>query len=272
MNIRKALFVVLGVCGCVFAYAQKEAPVLEMHAVGDVWIAPDGHVSDYKLRNELLPAVAELVAKNVRSWTFEPILVDGKPVTAKTAINLNLKAEPVGNDSYSIRITSLHFGSMARTGDHTRPPRYPPGAVRAGVGAKVLLAVRIDDSGQVVEALPMQTNLDRNVGNEADQKQFRTLFEKASIAAAKSWRYNVSETLNGKPIGSASVVPVEFWLNGNSGEGRWKAFVPGPINPVPWLRDGQLADNRDWSDIKDGEAVSLDSRFKLKNDVIGKTL
>jgi hypothetical protein len=38
------------------------------------------------------------------------------------------------------------------------------------------------------------------------------------------------------------------------------------------MHEGQLADNEELSNLKDGESFSLDSRFKLKDPVVGKVL
>ena len=76
-----AMFAVAGV-----AWAAQNSTVLEMSADGEIRIAPDGHVTDYKLKSTLSPTIAALVDRNVRSWRFEPIVVDGNPVAAKTAL------------------------------------------------------------------------------------------------------------------------------------------------------------------------------------------
>src|SRR6476661_5305198 len=84
---------ILAVSGAVGA-AQQAAPVLEMTADGEVQIAVDGHVSDYRMKNKLSPELDALVEKNVRGWRFEPVVVDGTAVVAKTALHVRLKAEP----------------------------------------------------------------------------------------------------------------------------------------------------------------------------------
>jgi hypothetical protein len=38
------------------------------------------------------------------------------------------------------------------------------------------------------------------------------------------------------------------------------------------MNERSLADNHDLSTLRDGEAVSLESRFHLKDDVVGKAL
>ena len=278
MSLRNLLFVFASVTlGVSAAFAQKDQPILEMHAAGELQIGPDGHVSDYVLRSKLAPVIANLVDKNVRGWTFEPVLVDGKPVGAKTAINLGLKAEPIDGDNYKLRIVSVHFGGPMRINHDIKPPKYPGEAIRAHVGGKVLLAVRLDEEGTVVEAMPYQTSLDVRARNEKEAEHYREVLENAGLAAAKTWRYNLSETINGKPVGSSALIPIEYTLHDfgtrpPDADGHWRTYLPGPIHPVPWMHNGQLAANQDLSAIADGEGLSLDSRFKLKNDVIGKTL
>jgi hypothetical protein len=261
-----------------FAVAGPSAPTLEMSADGEIQIAVDGHVSDYRLQSKLAPVVASLVDHDVRGWTFEPVVVDGVAVVAKTAMHLDLKAEPDGaKDHYKIRIVNVTFGAPRRSeNDQTRPPHYPEAAVSGHVGAKVLLYVRLDDSGRIVDAQPCQTSLDKRTSSENEAERWRKLFEKASIAAAKGWRYDLSEAINGKPIGTIAVIPVvynvaEFGAR-KPESGEWKAYVAGPVHPAPWSKIEGVADNRGLSTLQDGQALSLESRFRLKDDVIGKTL
>ena len=72
------------------AFARKGTPILELQAVGDVQIGADGHVLNYTLKNKLAPVISALVDKNVRKWTFDPVLIDGKPVIAKTSVHSSL--------------------------------------------------------------------------------------------------------------------------------------------------------------------------------------
>jgi hypothetical protein len=256
--------------------AATTAPVLEMSADGEVQIATDGSVSDYRLRSQLAPAVADLVDKNVRGWTFEPVIVDGVAVVAKTAMHLGLKAEPAdGKDNYRMRIIEVRFGEPQRSAK-MRPPHYPEEAIHARLGAKVLLAIRLDANGQVLDAQAYQTSLDALARSESEAERWRRVFERASLAAAKDWRYDMSETVNGKPIGTNAIVPVVFGLHELGTPlppaDKWKAYIPGPVHPVPWMNQHPLVDNRDLSKLPEDQAVSLDSHFHLKDDVVGKIL
>jgi len=258
------------------ALAGQSAPTLEMSADGEVQIGVDGHVTDYRLQSKLPDALARLIDHDVRGWRFEPVLVDGVPVVAKTAMHLDLKAEPAANDSYTMRIANVTFGEPRRSQDHERPPVYPAAAVSVRLGAKVLLYVRLDEHGKAVEVQPYQTSLDARASSENEAEHWRKLFEKASVTAAKSWQFDLSETVNGHPIGTTVIVPIVYNVVGGGrqkpGPGEWKPYLPGPVHPAPWMPSEQGTDNRDLSALKDGQALSLDSRFRLKDDVIGKTL
>lgn len=256
------------------AFAQKGKPILELVAVGEVQIGADGHVLDYTLKNKLAPAVSALVDKNVRKWTFDPVLVAGKPVIAKTSVHLRLKAVPTQQDNYSLQITNVIFGEPKMAARNI-PPKYPLAAVQAHLGAKVILWLKLDESGNVIDAQPYQTSLDGRATTEAEAERWRVLFEKSSIAAAKNWHYDLNETLNGKAVGTTVFAPTSYFIDepGKSqAAGEWKALLPGPVHTGPWNTTNQLAVTRDLSTLQQGETQPLDSHFRLKEDVIGKTL
>jgi hypothetical protein len=253
------------------ARAEKSAAVYELSAVGEVQIAPDGHVSDYRIRNELTAPVAVLVSKSVLAWHFDPILVDGKAVVAKTAMHLQLEAEPAAGkrDEFVVRVTSIDFGTPTRSKGGT-PPRYPGAAIVARLGARVLLSARLDGNGKVVEVVPYQTSLDARARDEKEADKWRRVFEKASIAVAKTWRYDPSETVGGQPIGNNVIIPIVYHMRSapSASSNRWSGYVPGPIHPAPWSMPD---DEKRVAELGD-EARSTSSRFHLRDDVIGKAL
>lgn len=275
MLLRSTIGLTCFMAAAVAHVASGKAPaVLELAADGEIQIATDGHVSDYRLKSTLAPAVADLVDRNVRGWKFEPILVNGVPVLAKTAMHLSLQAVPVdGNENYSVKVVHISFGDPKLIGGG-KPPRYPEDAVHARLGAKVMLAMRLDATGKVIDVQPYQTSLAARASSEVEAERWRRVFERAAIAAAKTWQYDVSEVINGKPIGTSVMAPIDFYIqNGSQSppEG-WKAYAPGPVHPAPWMDNGKLADSHDLSAIKQGQAQSLDSHFQLRDDVIGKAL
>lgn len=250
------------------AQAQKPQPTYEMEVKGEIAIGPDGAVSDYKLKGRLHPAIAAVVDKRVRAWTFEPILVDGKPVIATTRMRLALSATPAEGDRYALQVQNVSFGEPERVGA-LPPPRYPAEAARASVGGKVVLLLRIDAQGNVVDVWPEQTSLTPN-GDAHGADKWRRKFEAVTMAAARHWKFNAGERFDGEAMDSVARVPVSYDMYGGS-NAHWNAFVPGPIRPAPWARaDQSTVAGR--ARLRDGEAQSLSSRFRLRENIIGTTL
>jgi hypothetical protein len=267
---------VLAISFAVSASAAEKNAVYEMDAVGEVQIATDGSVSDYRLKSTMTPLIAGLVDRGVRAWHFEPVLLDGKPVVAKTAMRIHLRCIPVDADNYKIEVNNVIFGEPQKQA-HVQPPRYPDTAIRSHVGAKVLLYVKLDDQGNVVAAEPYQTNLDVRTRSDFEAQGFRKLFEEASVRAARNWHYDITETINGKKMGTIAMVPLVFSLHEMgtrrpSTDGQWKGYVPGPIHDSELGREAKVGDGSQFATLGDGEAQPLNSRFRLRDDVIGKPL
>jgi len=74
MDLRFPAIALLALSTASTVWAGKPAQTLEMIAEGEIQIGTDGKVSDYRLKSELAPLVADLVGRNVRKWRFEPIL------------------------------------------------------------------------------------------------------------------------------------------------------------------------------------------------------
>jgi hypothetical protein len=255
------------------ATAGGSQTVYEMEARGEIEIGPGGAVHDYRLNSDLTPEIAEIVGNKVRTWEFEPVLIDGKPVIAKTMMRLQLSAVPTDDDRYALQVKNVWFGEPQRSGRIT-PPDYPMDAVYKGLGAKVVLVLRLDADGKVVDVLPEQISL-TSEGSERDVNRFRTLFERASIKAAKRWKFDMTEQIGGRPIGSMVRIPVTYTLSDGprpQTDGKWNGFVPGPIRPIPWVTLETVASQAERDRLTDGDVQSLGSRFKLKEEIVGKTL
>ena len=208
MPLRAASFAAMFALSAAAQSTQQSTPILEMVAAGEVQIGVDGHVSDYRIKNKLSPELDALIEKNVRGWLFEPVVIDGTAVVAKTAINLRLKAEPRDQlDRFTVKIIDVQFGDPQRRKEG-RTPHYPDAAVASGVGAKVMLSLRLDDTGKVVDVSPYQTGLDHRPSSELEAMKWRQLFENSSIAAARTWRFDLSEIVDGRSIGTSVMVPI----------------------------------------------------------------
>lgn len=98
-----------------------------------------------------------------------------------------------------------------------RPPQYPPDAVRAGVGANVIVKVFVGTEGQAksadIEKLQLIDMPKHSAEGAAfDQAAISEEFANVSKAAAMSWVYNPGSK-DGKPYEGYVLVPISFILH-----------------------------------------------------------
>jgi hypothetical protein len=231
---------------------QVESSVL---VTGTIVVAPDGHVAGYALDRpeKLAEPVVGLIGKAVPWWRFQPVLLAGKPVTAKARMSLRIVARRTENNQYELGIHGVNFGDGSSK-DRLRPlqqtpPRYPQEALHARVAGTVYLVVQIDRQGQVRDVIAQQVNL-AAVGSEHVMQHWRDVLANASIKAARQWVFDPA----GASADEFRVVraPIAYALNlsppgsKDDGYGRWDSYVPGPQQPVPWFDKSHLiSDNVD---------------------------
>jgi TonB family protein len=246
--------------------SDTKAPApLELSVHGQIEIGPDGSVLSHQLDKRLNPAVRALVARNVERWRFEPITENGRPVIASTRMVLELSALPLGDDDLQLRVDDVRFGIPAERGPRTAPI-YPRDAIKQRLGARVLLALQLDEAGKVIAAHPYQTSLSSELSGSRAQRM-RQLFETATLKAAQDWQFTPAERVAGAAVGASVKVPVDFRI----GIGGWQSYVPGPLSPAPWMESSAQATGND-AELQDGELVALDSRFRLQGSPIGEIL
>jgi hypothetical protein len=248
---------IVAVLGAVLAHAAVAAGPNEirkqaegsMLVTGWIDISPDGSVHDYTLdRPDRIPAgVTDLIQKNVPAWKFQ---VDGNPnVIERTRMNVRVVAKRVDDTHDSIAIKSATFGDSnpadGQSVSHKsmQAPKYPRSAVEARVDGTVYLYLRVGRQGQVEDAVAEQVNLGV-YGSDMQMRHYRDVLADAALDAAKQWTFNPPTT--GKHIDDAYWdvrVPVAFNLKPAGAPpvdnyGKWQVYIPGPRQPVPWLKSG----------------------------------
>lgn len=251
---------------------QAQAPVYMLFTEGDLFLAPDGTVSDIKLQagKGLTAEVSALVEKRVRAWRFEPILVDGKPVAAKTRLRLDLRAEPVAA-GYRLRVNGMGFGTPVRDSSRMQPPEYPAEARQAGLEARVTLVVTLDAAGNVADAAIGSTSLSVR-GSPRVLSRWAALFEKTALAAARKWKFQLTEEVGGHAVERTVMrVPVDYRLRSrDDNDDGWHMLLPVPGRGTVQGADGAMLAAA--PSPPEGQPQALDSRFRLKDAVIGTLL
>jgi len=84
------------------------------------------------------------------------------------------------------------------------PPRYPEEAARAHINGEVVLLLDVDATGAVTAV-------------EVERAQPAGVFEEASLAAARQWRFRPA-MLDGQPAAARLRLPISFRSDLDEGE------------------------------------------------------
>jgi hypothetical protein len=239
-----------------------------MVVTGTIGITPQGGVMGYTLDQpeKLPPVVAEVIGENIPRWSFEPVLREGKPIAAKTRMTLRLVARPMGSGKFQIAVRGAYFGDQGLVAKTVKAaqPRFPREAIRNRLDAWVYLALRIDRAGNVADVVAQQVNL-RVIANDNELDHWRKLFATATVDAVRQWTFTPADASDHGPYRVVRV-PVVYRISEGSSPrkpayGQWESYVPGPLEPAPWLdADKQITDA---ADALPGEGVYGPSELTL---------
>lgn len=232
--------------------AARRLVVASLQVSGSITIAPDGSVRAHTLDagTPLGEPLTRYLDETIAKWRFEPVVVDGKTVTAKVPMHLRLLAKPMGDGNTSISIASTYFGSSANSAatdqprsTMLRPPMFPRDAQSMGGQGTVYLIVQVGPDGSVVNVAAEQVNL-RVLGTARQLDMLRKSFTLAAERAARQWTF-LTPTTGGNARDKAWLVrvPVDFRLTamGQKPAARtgWDTYIPGPITVgMPWAQEG----------------------------------
>ena len=203
-----------------------------------VSLGADGHVTALATTDTRVPKLHKQLATEIRSWRFSPGKVNGQPAMTETRLQMALRVSLV-QDRFEVRIVSAQTGGNYRK---MRAPIYPAVAAMMRRQGLVLLKVRYDESGAVVQVKP-----------SADAPEPDRQLLDVAISSVKQWTFE-PEVVGGHPLAAAALVPVCFQLQG----------MPKAV--CDWKQPG--------SDMhaQGSHALALYPAAKLETDVIGRVL
>ena len=231
---------------------QVEASML---LTGTIDIKPDGSVGGYAIdaKEKVPDYVLGNITRQVPGWKFEPVLVDGKPVPARTRMSLRVIAKPAEDGNFLVSLGGVNFGEYSDdatdqvTRGRLRAPEYPREAWSVGGKGTVYLLLKIDRQGKVADQVVEQVNLTA-IGDPRQMKKLRKSLGDASLKAARSWTFHLPTTGEAADAESWSIrVPVNFQLadDGKARYGTWQAYLPGPRQRASWVDDEDMSDSPD---------------------------
>ena len=255
MRFITVLAVLAGMLGP--AWAAKPAAEFDFHVEGRIEIGPDGRVHDYSVAERTPESVRGAVDKAVRAWEFEPIVEAGRAVIGVTNMKLKLTAVPHGED-YLLRVENVWFGGASP--HKMTPPKWP---ANVPVTGQVVLVMHVDEAGRDDKLHVERTDLG-TLGSPREMERWRSRFEAAALEAAKKWEFGPIDVIDGTRVATNVRVPVAF-------SDETARFYRGESKPAPWIATG--ADSPTATAASDdATAGGVESRFRLRSDVVGKTL
>jgi TonB family protein len=175
-----------------------------------------GNVASVRILRSI-PVLDQAAVDAVKQWKYEPLILEGKARKAifTVTVRFMLKSGDKEKD-----LEKFAQGAVKAEGEIAPPklvrsvdPVYPEEARQARVQGVVILSVKTDAEGHVVDAMVLRSIPQLN---------------KAAIDAAKQWVYEPL-MLNGKATPVVFTVTVRFQLNGKDEPGK-TASVLGLVN------------------------------------------
>ena len=238
--MNRLLLVVLMVLAPLAAGQAADIEMFTAGSAGRLTLDEQGRVVEVELYNQKLgKEILADYAKQIRAWRFEPVLIDGKATPVTGYMGLGLVAfQQKGTDGVRLGVRSVTFtdppsmqddsGQTRFDGDVARPV-YPRKAANAGVGATVVLVVKVDQSGAVIDAAAKSVwLLGTSAGTAANQRAMAGQFARVSEYAAGKWRFA------NPPEGGMLMVPVAFTIPG-ADRPRWVRTHPVDIEVPAWV-------------------------------------
>ena len=295
--MKHSVWLLLGLVLPILAFAHggvdaaKRSVQAGMLVTGMIAVNPDGSVYGYSLdqKDKLPAAVVQLVAETIPSWKFTPVVEDGKPVLAKALMSLRVVAYQDEPKHFVASVSGAAFGQdAAESDDSCRPGAcltyrdrskeliYPVNLMQSGVSGTVYLVVEVNRQGRVAQAAVRQVDL-RKLADATMLKRWSEQLGQASLEAARHWTFNIPTVGEGAKSNQWFVeVPINFELTVQGqqpkGYGQWDAYVPGPVNPIPWYpyESSHVASNHGSDAIPNGTVPFVaDPRFVLLTPASG---
>ena len=167
-----------------------------------VGVGEDGAPREVVVNQQLPEPIRRAMEARIAQWRFEPLVVDGRPSVGTTYVFVDACVVQREDGQLGVAMDYLWNGpGYADNALRHPPPLYPPDAARAGSVGSFRVIKRIGVDGAVTIE-----SIERLSGP-------RKSFESALRAWATALRY-VPEEVNGVPVETRIVIPVDFKLSG----------------------------------------------------------
>jgi hypothetical protein len=237
---------------------------------GEITVDADGKVKSISLANVKDATFEKYFVGKIKSWTFYPVEVNGKPVEATSKFRFNLIATYLpDNKLKQIEFSNIQFEPSAVENEilsktafksGNRPNiSYPIDAAKVYAGADVTVALDISADGKVKNADILSLALINT--NHRANKFFVNEFSKNTLKAVRRFEFSKDELARSNCMnGCVRSFTARFTMPNSN---VWQSFVRVPVEPIPWLIAAEL---KDLDDLQKSQLV------RLKEDPTGKPI
>jgi TonB family protein len=159
----------------------------------------EGNVVNVKVLRSI-PVLDQAAVDALKQWKYAPMLIDGKPQGIVFTVTVRFRLTTGDREKDLVKFAQ---GAVKCEGDIAPPklvgsvdPVYPPEARQAGVQGVVILSVRTDAEGKVVDVMILRSI---------------PMLNQAAIDAVRQWRYEPL-IVNGAATPAVFTVTVRFKL------------------------------------------------------------
>lgn len=222
----------------------------EVHAArafGSITIDERGAVLDVVLdAGKLGDEVDAGLVEQIRGWRFEPVLEQGQPTQARLRLTADLLAfRKRGTPGRALAVSRAWLveqtdgpeaGPRRESAPPIAQPAYPRDAATMGIGADVVVLVRMGENGKVADAAVASLML---TGERAGVPRLRerqaAMFARSATEVAGRWRFPWAKA------GEILKVPVRYTPPGFDGR-RWVRAFPVGMAASDWALQAQAGD------------------------------
>jgi hypothetical protein len=254
--------------------AARKRVEMSMLITGSVDVSADGSVRSYELDEEdkLPAAVVDLVHRSAQGWRFVPYSADGATDSTRFKMSLRIVSHRQNDGSYAMSLAGATFdnkysGQAITVKEMARPANLLK-VRQAGTSGTVYAVLRISRDGRVSDAAVEQVNIGM-LGTDSELKERRAILAQSVLGALERSTFNVP-TVGPQAAKDDWVIRVALDLHvlrpeeaAGDSYGHWSAYVPGPKEIVPWLKETQSETDSSTDALASGQVHQTQGSPKL---------
>lgn len=258
--------------------AREAESLYTMRVRGELAFDTSGKVVEHRYSTQVEPAVAAGIDRAIATWRFQPYMKDGAAVAVRTPFEVTLAGRETVPGKFEVKVESARFGNSkkscapgpkckdAELENEPRLPGYPKGLMKSGVSGMVLVYLKIDPEGRVLDASVAQSALFNIKGRTEILSKARKNLERECLIYSRKlkWKAGTGDPVGGSDINRMAALPFVFKMTDAAVDnvGTWRFEARGPKQVAAWLQKNKV-NAPGVSDVDGKGLIAMDSEYLL---------